>query len=98
MRRGTTPTLELALDQSLEGAEYHVTIEQGTAQLDKTEADCTLSEDGRVIAVVLSQEETLALEPNAVASIQVRYKLDGRAYATNIVAVRVDDVLLEEVI
>ena len=96
MRRGTTPTLELALDQSLEGAEYHVTIEQGSIQLDKTEQDCTLSEDGKVITAVLSQEETLALD--AVASIQVRYKLDGKAYATNIVAVRVDDVLLEEVI
>lgn len=98
MRRGTTPTLELALDQSLEGAEYHVTIEQGSIQLDKTETDCTLSEDGKVITAVLSQEETLALDPAAVASIQVRYKLDDRAYATNIVAVRVDDVLLEEVI
>lgn len=98
MRRGTTPTLECALDVSVEGAEYFVTLEQGETEITKTNTDCTLSEDGKVITAVLSQEETLALDPAAVASIQVRYKLDGKAYATNIVAVRVDDVLLEEVI
>ena len=98
MRRGTTPTLECALDVSVEGAEYFVTLEQGETEITKTNADCTLSEDGKVITAVLSQEETLSLDPAAVASIQVRYKLDGKAYATNIVAVRVDDVLLEEVI
>jgi hypothetical protein len=30
--------------------------------------------------------------------VQVRYKLDGKVYATNIVHVRIDDVLMEEVI
>lgn len=98
MRRGTTPTLECALDVSVEGAEYFVTLEQGETEITKTNTDCTLSEDGKTIYASLTQRETLGLDSDALAKVQVRYKLDGKVYATNIVHVRVDDVLMEEVI
>lgn len=101
MRRGTTPTLECSLDVSLVDADYYVTIEQGTVSITKTASDCTLSEDGKTISVTLSQEETLSLssdDASGLASVQVRYKADGKVYATNIAHLRVDGVLMEEVI
>jgi len=98
MRRGTTPTLELTLDASLTDCEYRVTLANGKKKITKSESDCTLSEDGKVIRLLLSQEETLSLDPNHPVRVQVRFKVNDLAYATNIVQTSVEDILLKEVI
>lgn len=100
MRRGTNPTVRCDLDRSLLGADYYFTIEQGSVEYTKTNEDacCSLSEDGMTLSVELTQEETLAFAAGQPAMAQVRYCKDGEYHATNIVQLRVDDVLLEEVI
>lgn len=98
MRRGTTPSIELTLDASLTGCEYRVTLANGKKKITKTEDDCQLSEDGTVITLVLTQEETLALDTDYPVRVQVRFKVGNKAFATNIVRTCVEDILLEGVI
>ena len=95
MRRGTTPTLELALDVPIDGCEFHATIQNGDVQIDRTEQECTLSEDGKTILVELSQADTLSLDPGKIAYVQVRFKKDGKAYATTIAETSVGRILLD---
>lgn len=95
MRRGTTPTLELELDTSLNGCEFWVTIENNKKQITKREDDCELSEDGKTIYVYLTQAETLSMNQYYPVSVQVRFKMAGKAFATNIVDTNVGAILLE---
>lgn len=98
MRRGTTPTLELTLDTSVTDSEYRVTLANGKSAITKTEEECTLSDDGKTITLLLSQEETLSLNPNYPVKVQVRFKVGDLAFATNIVQTCVKDILYKEVI
>lgn len=105
MRRGTTPTISLAVSNDdgtpcdLTGASNYVTFEEvGTGyELTKSGADLDVSFDDDVteIAVTLTQAETLAFHPNRIVKVQLRSKLNGIAIASELAQFNVGDILLE---
>ena len=99
MRRGTTTQLVLGLSEALDFDAYYVTFKQGGAViLEKTEADCV--QDGAVITVPLSQEDTLAMQAKNTQPIyvQVRGLVGEAAYATSIERFLIGDILKDGVI
>ena len=101
MRRGTTPTLVLAVT-GLNVAELDtifITFEQGSLELTKSKDDITIDEEANTIKVTLSQEETLKFNAGSV-NVQVRgIVADGSiAVASNIKTIKVGNVLLDGVI
>ncbi len=100
MRRATTATLKIDIDESLVGMWYRVALEQrGTGTLlIKDEGDCELSEDGKTITVRLTQEETLRFSDKCVARVQVRFGDGTSVAATNIASVDIYETIDEEVI
>lgn len=99
MRRATTPSIEIEIDQSLIDAEYRVTFAQRNGpRIVKDQDACTLSEDGKLITVPLSQEETLRFSDRYNIQVQVRYKVEDRVCGTNIVSTNIGEILDEEVI
>lgn len=101
MIKGTTPTFLITLRGStLEGATPFVTLRQGKRELTKSGEELVKErgEDSCVLAVSLTQEETLALA-HGKAEMQVRWVYaDGTAGATGIQSVAVKPVLKEEVL
>lgn len=95
MRRGTTPTLKLALEDidPEEIRSLYVTLKQGDHILTKNKNECIFS-DG-LIMLELTQQETLIFKP-AYCEVQVRgIKTDGTAFASDIKNIRIDDILLD---
>ena len=95
MRRGTTPTLRLALEDidPEEIRSLYVTLKQGDKVLTKTKENCVFSQG--VILVNLTQAETLKFEA-AYCEVQVRgIKTDGTAFASDIKNIRIDDILVD---
>lgn len=95
MRRGTTPTLRLALEDidPEEIRSLYVTLKQGDKVLNKTKENCVFSQG--VILVSLTQAETLAFEA-AYCEVQVRgIKTDGTAFASDIKSIPVDAILMD---
>ena len=81
-----------------ETAVLYVTYQQGgETVIEKSLPDCTWSEaeKGAEIAVELSQEETLRLDPNAgVVRIQLRVRTTrGTAIKSNVMTSRTDELL-----
>lgn len=99
MRRGTTPTLAIHVDQDLSGCEVYVTLAQRGKQITKRESDFDMKVSGgaTTINLTLSQAETLSFtaERGSAVEVQVRYVKDGRACATDIVSVPVTRILKE---
>lgn len=99
MIRGTTPTLEFTLpfETSLL-AEVWITLSQNRANvLDKKLVDCECK--GCVLALRLSQEETLRLSQESRVEIQLRVKTrSGEALASDIISERADRILKDGVI
>ena len=99
MIRGTTPTLEFTIpfDTSLL-AEAFVTLSQNrTVVIDKPLEDCRC--DDRKLSVTLTQEETLKLDCNCKAEIQIRARTtDGNAIASDIITVNTERILKDGVI
>lgn len=100
MRRCTTPTVTIHIDESLSGCEwFRVTFAQKDgARIVKDQDDCELSEDGKEIRVTLTQDETLRFNVRNDLRVQVRFGSDGSACASDIASVKVLEILDEEVI
>lgn len=95
MRRGTTPTLRLALEDidPEEIRSLYVTLKQGDRTLTKTKENCVFSQG--VILVSLTQAETLAFEA-AYCEVQVRgVKNDDTVFASDIKSIPVDAILMD---
>ena len=102
MRRGTTPILALLVKNcDLTGSTIYVTIKQQSRQLTKSGSNIFVAyyaEAGSMLAVRLSQEDTLLFKDGR-AEIQVRWiTAAGDAWGTNVERLDVNKVLLNEVI
>ena len=83
--RGTTPTIRYTFSNVdiADIATCYLTIKQGTTVIEKTLQDATAG-DG-YLDWVLSQAETLSLDENQNAEVQIRYKMtSGMVYASTI--------------
>lgn len=99
MFRATTPTHTFALPFNTgQLQEIRITYQQnGETVLQKTEADCTLTENE--IKVVLTQQETLLFAPDQRVHIQLRVlTTTGQVMASEIEKVSVKACLDEEVL
>ena len=99
MFRATTPTHTFALPFNTgQLQEIRITYQQnGATVLQKTEADCTLTENE--IKVVLTQQETLLFAPDERVSIQLRVMTtNGQVMASGIEKVFARACLDEEVL
>lgn len=86
MIRGTTPTLEFVLPFDVsELATAWVTIAQeGDVVVDKPLSDCQC--EGNKLSLRLTQEDTLKLQGNTIAEIQIRaLTVGGDAIASDII-------------
>ena len=96
MYRGTTPCLKLTLDTDLDLStvkQLWVTLKNISVEITKTEADVDINSADKYIIFTLTQKETLSIIAGKV-SVQVRLLLDdGRAFATNVKQVVVNDIL-----
>lgn len=83
--RGTTPTIRYTFSNVdiADIATCYLTIKQGITVIEKTLQDATAG-DG-YLDWVLSQAETLSLDENQNAEVQIRYKMtNGMVYASTI--------------
>ncbi len=99
MYRGTTPTLsfKLPFDTSDLSAAWVTLAQDGRVIIDKPMSDCVL--EGNVLAVTLTQEETLKLTAENRTEVQLRVKTtDGIAMASTIWRVETEKILKDEVI
>jgi hypothetical protein len=96
MYRGSTPRLEFVLpfDTALI-AECYVTIAQNEeVKVEKEIDDCVL--DGHKLSVTLAQEDTLELDANVNAEIQIRaVTATGNSLVSDIYCVDVGRILKE---
>lgn len=95
MRRGTTPTLRLALEDidPDEIRSLYVTLKQGDMLLTKGKEDCIFSQG--IIEITLTQAETLTFEA-AYCEVQVRgVKNDDTVFASDIKSIPVDAILMD---
>ena len=97
MYRGTTPTLNFVFDIDLEQLNiesFYVSFKQGNEIiLEKELQDLAITKNK--VSIQLTQQETLKMSTNNVVYIQGRIKIDGKAYATNIIKTTLSDVLKE---
>lgn len=95
MRRGTTPTHTCTIPSSLDVStlsEIYITYSQfGRPKLEKTKEDITI--DGQTLTINLSQAETLSFKVGK-ARIQLRaVSAIGKAYASDIKEIQVEEIL-----
>lgn len=99
MIRGTTPThiFTLPFDVSLV-ADLRISYAQSDQEiLVKTKADGTL--EGNTVKVTLSQKDTFLFDCKKMVMIQIRVlTTDGSALSSDIIYVKVDKCLNEEVL
>ena len=100
MIRGTTPTLELTIeDEDLDLTQMdhvYVTLKNGLNVLTKKDTDLTIS--AQAVALYLNQAETLAMASDAT-EVQVNWTYsDGSRAATTIARVPISKQLLMEVV
>ena len=99
--RGTTPDFILTVNADLTGKTVYVTIEQPHGRKITLTGDDLVIISGSeesVIAIKLTQEQTLGF---AVGSAEVQVKFigeDGTTQATNIWQIRITKALLDEVV
>lgn len=88
MHRGTTPTILIELPSATSVSSIDaafLTFEQnGQTVLEKDLNAMTLDTTHNTLAVVLTQEETLAFCDDIVVRYQLRFTIGGSAYATQI--------------
>lgn len=98
MRRGTTPTISLAVQGcDLTGCTIYATLKQGTTIITKTGNDLTVlpATDHTGVTFDLTQTDTLKLKPGK-AAVQIRWiDSNGIALATDISEIDVTPILLE---
>lgn len=95
MFRYTTPTLLFKLPfEASELTEAYITLVQKSKTIEKALSDCTT--EGQELCLVLTQEETGQLEAQRDTQVQLRCKdTSGKAYASKVFTIRIDDVLKE---
>lgn len=100
MRRATTPTLEIELDEPIECAWFRVALAQRCGTLIvRDQRSCELSEDGRTVTLTLTQEETVSLVAGYDLRVQLRFGDGlGAVCATDIAEIPVGEILDEEVV
>jgi len=101
MKQGTTPTILLTVkDRDLSDKSVYVSFRHNGKQITKTNDDMniTYTEPDTILAVMLSQQETLAFLPGTV-SVDVRWvDENGNAEGTNIAMLTVSETILKKVI
>lgn len=99
MRRATTPTVEISLDESITGCWYRVTFAQRYGpSIVKDQDDCELSDDGKTILVTLTQSETRLFKTKENVKVQVKFGYDNKVSASSIAVLKVGEILDEAVI
>lgn len=102
MVRGTTPSIVFSVNESFNLAtikELWLTLKNNVHERTFTKSEVTIHQQRHTITVTLTQEETLAFKVLDDCEAQIRFlDLDDKAYATNIVKIRVDRILKEGVI
>lgn len=102
MYRGTTPTFLIELPDSISVSSIDaafLTFEQnGDTMLEKDLTAMTLDTTNNTIAVVLTQEETLAFAGDKAVRYQLRFTIGGSAYATQKWQVTAEQILKDGVI
>lgn len=99
MYRGTTPTHIFKTDLDLtDAAVIWLTYkDRGEIVIDKQKDDLLVTTEQ--IELKLTQEETLALQKGQTVTCQIRARFeDGTAVASNIMTVRVQEILKDGVI
>jgi hypothetical protein len=97
MRRGSTPTLNIETNIVVANFDRVIlTVQQGDNKYNFEKEDMT-QKDG-IIAVTMSQAQTLSFDIESTVSLQFRVKKGTTVTASNIVTVPVCDVLNEEVL
>lgn len=101
MIRYTTPTITLTIENFSfpEECDIYVTLEQGTNELTKSDAEITTSGNNSVIKVTLTQAESGSFKQCAPVYVQVNW-IDslGVRNATKIAQVTAFENLLDKVI
>lgn len=102
MYRGTTPTITLKLSTELDltaVVDMFVTFKTGYEIVDVDIEQLSIDTEENKVAVTLTQEQTLALQPSDQCEVQVRFTLNnGYSYATNIATINVNRILKDGVI
>lgn len=111
MRRGTTPTHTFIVDVSLNDiSDLYVTYKQGkNIVVEKTLEDVDIDQEEHSILVYLTQEDTLKFRTNEwtwlypnenkqdmqiLVQIRIKYG-DGKAIASDIISMNVQEILKE---
>ena len=100
IRRGTTPTLTLYIDDInlQELKDIVVSLKQGDTLISKHKGDTGLSIYTDHVAIDLQQTETLKFNIHDTVDVQVKCQDEsGQVFATNIIRVSVTDILDESV-
>ena len=99
MRRGTTPTITCKITGAdLSGSNIYITIQQGGTEITILNPTVETTEDGCIMVITLTQEQTLRLK-KGVADIQIRWvDPNGTALATNVAQITVEKILRDGVI
>lgn len=101
MIRGTTPTIILNLSTSVdlsEVKEMWVTLKSALKEKTFEKSELTIQPSSYSVSLTLSQEDTLEFSAGDVR-VQVRFLMNnGRAYASNIKQLRMDEILKDGVI
>lgn len=103
MYQGTTPSIIYNVkNYDLTGAKVYVTFLRQNDLIVKSGIDITIAYDddtkNTTVICPLTQEETLSLKQGSVKT-QIRFIFsNGQAFATNIVALEVQNILYKEVI
>lgn len=93
MKRGTTCKHIFRTNVDLTNATVYVSYMQGKSiVIEKTNSNIIIQQ--RKVIINLSQEDTLSFKAGQTVSCQVRYVLeDGKADASNIITISVQDIL-----
>lgn len=96
MYRGTTPSLKLTLNTTLDLNELKavwITIKCGNTMLTRELQDVEVNAEEKTFYIELTQEETLKFA-SGVVKIQARLLMnDEKAYATNMQEIEINNVL-----
>lgn len=101
MKQGTTPTIPLTVkDHDLSGCRVYVAFRNGRHLLEKTNEDMTVTyaDPDTILAVRLTQEETLQFSVGTI-QVDVRWVNEsGEAWGTDIATLNVSEAILKRVI
>ena len=103
MIRGTTPTITMTLPEEIPVDEVTAAVfsiaQAGQEIISKNLSELTADATSNTLAVTLLQEDTLALDKDIVAEIQIKVKTNAeRVLASDIIRTPVNRIINGEVI